>query len=210
MKIAVLLFDGFSGLDAAGPYEVLSRLPEVNLYFVAKEGPREVVADTGLLRWSAGESFTFAPNPDVLVIPGGPGAFQALEDSETLEWVRTARAEAKWILTVCSGSILLAATGALRGKQATTSWFLRDALEQFGVVYQAEPYVRTGNIITGAGSATGIDSALLLAAEIRGEAVAQMAQLGLEYDPRPPFDAGTPQKASPEIVALFKQMEQER
>jgi putative intracellular protease/amidase len=207
VNVAILLYDGFSVLDAIGPYEVLARVPGAKIRFTTKAGPRAVRADTGFVSLVADHDLTLLSHLDVLVIPGGPGAFGVLKDQEMTAWVRHAYEAARWTLTVCSGSLILGATGVLAGRDATTSWFIRDQLAQFGATYKAEHYVCSGKIITAAGSTTGIDAALLLAAEIAGEDVARAMQLGLEYDPKPPFDSGSFAKASPELLAVFKTLE---
>jgi transcriptional regulator GlxA family with amidase domain len=206
MRIAILIFDQLTALDAVGPYEVLSRLPGADLRFVAKE-PGVKRTDTGALGLSADLALYELADPDVLLIPGGEGNRPLLDDDEVLEWVRGAHETSTWTTSVCTGSLVLGAAGLLDGKRATTHWAYLDRLAETGATPVAERVVEDGKIMTGAGVSAGIDMALTLTARIAGEDVAKAVQLGIEYDPDPPFDAGSPDKASPELVAAVRNHE---
>ncbi len=206
MRIAILIFDRLTALDAIGPYEVLSRLPGAELAFVAKQvGSKRT--DTGALGISADRSLAELADPDVLLIPGGEGNRPLLEDVEVLDWVRTAHQTSSWTTSVCTGSLVLGAAGILEGKRATSHWVYREALREYGAEPVAERVVRDGKVLTAAGVSAGIDMGLVLAAELAGEDVAKAIQLGIEYDPAPPFDSGSPEKASPELVELIRGLE---
>ncbi len=205
MQIAILLYEGFTALDAVGPYEVLSRLPQATVHFVASSvGPKR--ADTGSLALYADDTLTSIPHPDILVIPGGSaGTFAAAQDEHLLEWIQVVHASSQWTTSVCTGALLLGAAGILRGLTATTHWAARIPLESYGATYLPERFVRNGKIITAAGVSAGLDMALYLAGEIAGKPVAEAIQLVLEYDPHPPFDSGSLQKASAATISLVQQ-----
>ena len=206
MRIAILIFDRLTALDAVGPYEVLSRLPGAELTFVAKQaGPKRT--DTGALQLAADRALSELTDPDVLVVPGGEGNRPLLEDEEVLGWVRGADAASTWTTSVCTGSLVLGAAGLLDGKRATSHWAYRDALRGYGAEPVSERVVRDGKLLTAAGVSAGIDMGLTLAAELAGEDVAKAIQLGIEYDPEPPFDSGSPEKAAPELVELVRGIE---
>jgi transcriptional regulator GlxA family with amidase domain len=205
-RIAILIFDELTALDAIGPYEVLSRLPDAELSFVAKEAGVKRT-DTGALGLSADLSIEEMPDPDILLVPGGQGNRPLLEDAEVLDWLRAAHEGTTWTTSVCTGALVLAAAGILDGKRATTHWAYRDRLRELGAEPVAERVVEDGKIITGAGVSAGIDMALTLASRIAGEKVAQAIQLGIEYDPDPPFDTGSPEKAPSELVDLIRSSE---
>jgi transcriptional regulator GlxA family with amidase domain len=199
MNIAILIYDRFTALDAVGPYEVLSRLPDSTTTFVAQEaGPKRT--DTGVLALSADAAIADMPAPDILLVPGGPGQSALMEDGPLHEWLREAHATSTWTTSVCTGSLILAAAGLLEGKRATTHWAAMEELGSLGAVATAERVVFDGKIVTAAGVSAGIDMALALAARIAGEELAQAIQLGIEYDPQPPFQAGSPEKAPAAIV----------
>ena len=204
MKIAILLYEGVTALDAIGPYEVLSLLPEVTVQFVAREaGPKRT--DTGFLTLHADYSFADASQPDIIVVPGSSTSTRAqMSDAETLRWLRTAHESTRWTTSVCSGALILGAAGLLQGKRATTHWIAAQYLPMFGAEATTERVVEDGKIITAAGVSAGIDMALHLAARVAGRETAQVIQLITEYDPQPPFDAGSVAKASPEIVEAAK------
>src|SRR3954451_19249316 len=206
MRIAILIFDRLTALDAVGPYEVLSRLPGAELAFVAKERG-EKRADTGALGISADLALVELAAPDVLLIPGGAGNRPLLDDDEVLEWVRGAHEGSTWTTSVCTGALVLGAAGILDGKRATTPWAYFDHLRALGATVVSERVVEDGKVMTAAGVSSGIDMALTLAARIAGEEVAQAIQLGIEYDPDPPFDSGSPAKASPQVVELIRAAE---
>jgi putative intracellular protease/amidase len=205
MKIAILIYDGFTALDAIGPYEVLSFLPGAEVCFVSTErGPKR--AHTNFLSVVADYTLDDVPDPDIIVVAGGAkGTLAAAQDQRILSWVRKAHETSKWTTSVCTGALILGAAGILKGLQATTHWYARDLLQNFGAQYKAERVVKQGKIITAAGVSAGIDMALHLAHEIAGKEIAQVIQLTIEYDPKPPFDSGSITKADPAIVEFAKQ-----
>jgi putative intracellular protease/amidase len=198
MEIAIPIFDRLTALDAVGPYEVLSRLPDARVVFVAQEpGPKQT--ETRMLTLTAEASLADVPSPDVLVVPGGFGTRPLMEDEGMLDWIRGVHESSQWTTSVCTGSLLLAAAGLLDGLEATTHWGALDMLAQYGAKPTKKRVVEQGKIITAAGVSSGIDMALTLAARIAGDEVAQAIQLSIEYDPQPPFDSGSLEKA-PESV----------
>jgi len=209
MKIAILIYDGFTALDAVGPYEVLSCLPEAKVHFVSTElGPKR--AHTNFLSVMADYTLNDISDPDIIVVPGGTkGTMVAAEDPRILSWLREAHETSKWTTSVCTGSLILGAAGILKGLQATTHWYARDFLEKFGAQYLSERVVRQGKIITAAGVSSGIDMALHLAQEVSGPEMAKTIQLIIEYDPKPPFDSGSIAKAEPSIIELANRTAQD-
>jgi transcriptional regulator GlxA family with amidase domain len=203
MDIAIPLYDRFTALDAIGPYEVLSRLPGARVSFLACEaGP--VRTDNGMLVIEAERSLAELPSPEIIVVPGGPGEVTARAGGEMLEWLREADRTSTWTTSVCTGSLILAAAGLLEGLSATSHWLAMDALAALGAKPSPERIVFAGKTVTAAGVSAGIDMALALAERIAGRQVAEAIQLGIEYDPQPPFDAGSPQKASAEVRELLE------
>jgi len=203
MNIAIVLYDRLTALDAIGPYEVLSRLPGASVTFAASErGP--VRTDNGMLTLLAEHTLQEVGQPDVVLVPGGPGEVAARAGSEVLDWVREADLTSTWTTSVCTGALILAAAGLLHGKRATTHWLAFDELRRLGIEPVDERVVFDGKLVTAAGVSAGIDMALALAARIAGDTVAQAIQLGIEYDPQPPFDAGSPHKAPAEVVQLLR------
>jgi transcriptional regulator GlxA family with amidase domain len=203
-RIAILLYDGLTALDAVGPYEVLCRVPDASVVTVAKRAG-QIRTDTGVLGLVADRSLRQVSHADVLVVPGAGnrGVIAAMEDAETVDWVRRMHQRTKWTTSVCVGSLILGAAGLLRGVPATTYWASRSYMEAtFGAIYTPGRFVESGKIITAAGVSAGIDMALHLAAKLAGETVAQALQLAVEYDPDPPFDTGSPEKAGPELQQL--------
>ncbi|MEY2588032.1 MAG: hypothetical protein QOJ67_16 [Acidimicrobiaceae bacterium] len=204
MDIAVLLYERLTALDAIGPYEVLSRLPGSTLTFVGdKAGP--VRTDNDRLSLVADASIDELPNPGIVLVPGGPGQIALMDDERILSWLRTADETTEWTTSVCTGSLILGAAGLLKGKRATTHWLAMDQLEDLGAEPTSERVVFDGKVVTAAGVSAGIDMALRLLAEIAGDDMAQAIQLGIEYDPQPPFDAGSPTKAPAAIVDLLRE-----
>lgn len=204
MNTAILLYDGFTALDAVGPYEVLSRLPGNRVSFVAAEaGP--VRTDNRMLTVHAERSLQELPAPEIILVPGGPGEVAARAGGPALDWLRAAHETSTWTTSVCTGSLILAAAGLLAGKRATGHWLAMEKLAELGATAVPERVVFDGKIVSAAGVSAGIDMALTLAARIAGEEVAQAIQLGIEYDPQPPFDAGSPTKAPQEIVAMLRE-----
>ncbi len=204
MKIAIPLYHRFTALDAVGPFEVLSRLPGAEVAWLGPEaGP--VSTDNGLTML-AGAAYEELPEPDIVLVPGGLGTYEALEDERLVEWIRTAHQTSDWTTSVCTGSLLLAAAGVLDGLEATTHWLDLEALERLGARPVGRRVVEQGRVVTAAGVSSGIDMGLVLAARIAGPEVAQAIQLAIEYDPQPPFDAGSTEKAPPEIVELVRSL----
>ncbi len=203
MNIAIVLYDRFTALDAIGPYEVLSRLPGANVAVLAPQaGP--VRTDNGMLTLVAERSLAEVPQPDIVLVPGGPGEVAARAGGATLDWLRNADRTSTWTTSVCTGSLILAAAGLLDGKRATSHWLALEELRRLGIEPASQRVVFDGKLVTAAGVSAGIDMALALAARIAGDTVAQAIQLGIEYDPQPPFDAGSPSKAPAEVVELLR------
>ena len=201
MQIAILLYDGMTALDAIGPYDVLRQLPGAEVIFVGntagvkrtEEQPLGLVADRAIAE---------VPRADILVVPGGFGQELAMRDRPTLDWIRTIHGTTTWTTSVCTGALILAAAGLLKGLKATTHWASLERLRDFGAEPVAERVVEQGKIMTAAGVSAGIDMALTLAARLVGEDAAKAIQLGIEYDPQPPFDSGSVAKASPSVHKL--------
>ncbi|MEU6653683.1 DJ-1/PfpI family protein [Streptomyces sp. NPDC046900] len=203
MQIAIVLFDRFTALDAVGPYETLGRLPDAETVFVAeRSGP--VRSDTGALALTADRTLAEVPAPDIVVVPGGPGQTPQMENEALLDWLRSADATSTWTTSVCTGSLLLAAAGLLRGRRATSHWLALDFLAQFGAQPTGERVVFDGKYVTAAGVSSGIDMGLTLLGRVAGDEHAQAVQLLTEYDPQPPYDAGSPDKAPAHLVAEFR------
>jgi putative intracellular protease/amidase len=203
MEVAIPLYDRFTALDAVGPYEVLSRLPGYEVTFVAAE-PGPYKTDNGMLTIVAERALDAVRSPEVLVVPGGWGTRAAMEDDRIVDWIRAAHESSDWTTSVCTGSLLLGAAGVLDGLEATSHWLELDALERFGARPTGRRVVEQGKVITSAGVSSGIDMALMLAARIAGEDFAQGIQLLIEYDPEPPFDAGSPEKAPAPVVEFIR------
>jgi transcriptional regulator GlxA family with amidase domain len=199
IEIAIPIFDELTALDAIGPYEVLSRLPGAAVRFAAREpGPKRT--DNDMLAVTADVALADVPSPDVIVVPGGIGSRSELREPETLAWLRAAHGRSRWTTSVCTGSLILGAAGILDGLEATTHWLSLERLAEFGARPVRRRVVEQGKVITAAGVSAGIDMALLLAARIAGERVAQAIQLGIEYDPQPPFASGSPDTAPADVV----------
>jgi transcriptional regulator GlxA family with amidase domain len=203
MQVAIPLYDGFTALDAVGPYEVLSRLPGARVRFLGfQEGP--VRTENSQLALHADATLEELREPDVVCVPGGLGSRALLDDQRLLGWIRHAHAHSQWTTSVCTGSLLLGAAGVLEGLEATTYWLELDTLAEFGAQPVQQRFVEQGKVITAAGVSAGIDMALILVARIAGNDVAKAIQLGIEYDPEPPFESGSPRSAPPEIVDLVR------
>jgi putative intracellular protease/amidase len=203
MQIAILLFDRLTALDAIGPYDVLSRLPDVTVTFVAEE-PGLKRTDNRRLGLMADAPLGDPAAVDVVVVPGGNGTAALMDDGPLHEWLRAVHRSATWTASVCTGSLLLAAAGLLNGRRATSHWLALEELARLGAEAVSERVVFDGEIVTAAGVSAGIDMALALAGRIAGESVAKAIQLGIEYHPEPPFDAGSPLTAPPETVELLR------
>lgn len=200
LQVAILLYDGMTALDAIGPYEVLqSPTLGTDVRFVAREkGVKRT--DFGRLRLTADYTLDETINPDILVVPGTAFPQAVMGDQLVLEWMAQVHRTTKWTTSVCTGALGLAAAGVLQGLNATTHWLAFDILKQFGAIPTKQRVVRDGKVLTAAGVSSGIDMALKLVAEEFGAEAAQLTQLLIEYDPQPPFDAGSPDKAPSAIV----------
>ena len=201
-SIAVALFDRLTALDAVGPYEVLQRLPGATVTFVG-EHTGEFRTENGFLGLNADATFVEMPSPDVIIVPGGVGTRDLMADHPILEWLQRAHPTTTFTTSVCTGSLVLASAGLLDGLTATTHWSAFGPLEKHGAVRCDERVVEhlDERIITAAGVSSGIDMALRLAELLVDATAAKAMQLGVEYDPQPPFDAGSVDKAGPEVMA---------
>jgi putative intracellular protease/amidase len=209
MDIAIPIFDRITALDAIGPYEVLSRLPGARVRFVAiTAGPYRT--DNRQLTLMADEPLAAVPHPEIVMVPGGFGTRALMTPNPLLDWISTAHATSQWTTSVCTGSLLLGAAGVLRGLDATTHWGSLEQLRDLGARPTLKRVVEQGKVITAAGVSSGIDMALILAARVAGDDVAQSIQLSIEYDPQPPFTAGSPETAPPHIVARLRERQRER
>lgn len=205
MKVSIVLYEDFTALDAIGPYEVISRVPGWEISFVAAEaGPQNT--DSGVTSIEARASFDEVDQPDIVLVPGGPGSRVVMNHDPTLEWLRRVSPGARWVTSVCTGSLILAGAGLLDGRRATTHWLSLERLRELGAEPVAERVVIDGNIVTAAGVSSGIDMALTLVAEATSPELAQAMQLAIEYDPQPPFDSGSPQTAAAGIVDVVTQV----
>lgn len=203
MNITILVYDGFTALDAVGPYEVLSRLPGATTTFAGPEkGP--VRTDNGILAIVADEVLRDVEATDLLVVPGGPGSGALGEDDAVGAHLRRLDAQSQITATVCTGALIVAAAGILKGRRSTTHWAFLDQLERYGAQPVKERVVTDGKYWGAAGVSAGIDMALRLTAALESDFIAQAIQLGIEYDPQPPFDAGHPDRAPAPVVELLK------
>ncbi len=199
-RAGFLLFPDLTQLDLTGPYEVLARLPDAEVHLIARNAD-PVRTEHGLTILPT-TTYATAPNFDLVCVPGGSlGVNALLRDDETLDFLRKASTRTRYMTSVCTGSLVLGAAGLLRGKRATTHWTSLEFLRAFGAEPVSERVVFDGAVITGAGVTAGIDMALRICAEIAGARVAQRIQLIMEYDPQPPFHAGSPRIADPELTA---------
>jgi cyclohexyl-isocyanide hydratase len=201
-RIGMLIFPRLTQLDMTGPYEVLARLPDTTVELIART--REPVTSDRGMRIVPTTTYADCPPLDVVMVPGGAGQQDLMDDEAALSFLRKTAAGAQFVTSVCTGSLVLAAAGLLRGKRATCHWSAIDHLALLGAIPVRERVVVDGNVVTGAGVASGIDFALKLAAILDGEKVAREIQLQIEYDPDPPFDSGSPKTAAPEMVAALK------
>jgi cyclohexyl-isocyanide hydratase len=201
-RIGFLLFPDITQLDLTGPYEVLSQIPGAKMFLVWKT--REPVRAGSGLEILPNVTFADCPQLDLICVPGGAGITPLLTDAETLAFVRNQAVAARYVTSVCTGALVLGAAGLLRGRRAVTHWMSMDFLEAFGAIPKQQRVVVDGNVITGGGVTAGIDFGLRVAAEVAGEAVARAIQLGIEYDPCPPFDSGHPRTAESALVERAK------
>ena len=202
LQIVCVLFPNVTQLDLTGPAQVFSHFPDAKVSF-AWHRIEPVPTDSGFSIVPT-VAFADAPQADVLFVPGGQGAFELFDDAEALAFVRDQAAGARHVTSVCTGSFVLAAVGALEGRRATSHWASLPMLDRFGATPTLDRVVRDGNVVTGAGVTSGIDFALTLAAEIYGADVARRIQLTIEYDPQPPFEAGSPQRAEADAVLVLQ------
>jgi len=203
MQIAFLLFDGITPLDAVGPFEVLGKLPGADVRMVGKH-KGEVRTKGQSLAMIADYALAEIPTPDIIVVPGGPGADLSAEDKVITDWVAKVHETTTWTTSVCTGALILGGAGVLKGLKATTHWRAMEDLKAFGAEPVDQRVVRQGKVITAAGVSSGIDMALTLAAEIAGEDIAKAIQLSIEYAPEPPFDAGHFQDAPEERIEMVR------
>lgn len=202
MKITILLYDRLAALDAIGPYEVMRCVPGWEVELVgARAGEVRAEGGLGLIADRAIDTVT---ETDVVLVPGGEGCEAVASNPDVLEWLRAVDRSTKWTISVCTGAAILGAAGLLRGKRATTNWLFLDRLHEFGAEPVESRFVVDGRTITAAGVTAGLDMALDLLAREGGPELAQAVQLGLEYDPAPPFDSGSPAKAPAAIVDVVR------
>jgi transcriptional regulator GlxA family with amidase domain len=203
VQIAILVFEKLTALDAVGPYEVLRSVPGWEVRFVGpQKGP--VRTDCGALGLSADYSLDEVDEADIVLVPGGKGNRPLLEDETVLSWLRRIDAGSKWTTSVCTGSLVLGAAGLLEGKRASSHWLFLEQLREFGADPVGGRFVEDGKVLTAAGVSAGLDMALHLVGREAGPELAQAVQLGLEYDPQPPYDAGSAAKAPEPIVEAVK------
>ncbi|NRO96466.1 DJ-1/PfpI family protein [Paraburkholderia sp. NMBU_R16] len=203
LQVGFLVFPEVQQLDLTGPHDVLASLPDTTVHLVWKT--RESVASSSGLLLTPSITFSDCPQLDVICIPGGSGVTNLMRDEETIAFVRKQAAGARYVTSVCTGSLLLGAAGLLRGRRATTHWAFHSLLEPLGAIATHGRVVRDGNLLTGGGVTAGIDFALTIAAELAGDDEAQAIQLELEYAPAPPFDSGSPDTAPAHILAMSKE-----
>lgn len=203
MRIAILLFENMTSLDAIGPYEVLRYVPEAEVILTGKKAG-EIRAGSGTLGLVVDQPISAVDSADIVLVPGGPGQVDLMADEEVHEWLRHIDQTSTWTTSVCTGSLVLAAAGLLKGRRATTYWLALDQLPNFGAEPVEQRVVFDGKYVTAAGVSSGIDMALHLVNRVAGDVAAQTIQLGLEYDPQPPHDAGSPAKAPADIVGYMR------
>lgn len=203
MNIVFLFYHSMTALDAIGPHEVLCRLPNANIYRTAKHAGI-VETESSHLKMIAEYSFNEVTSADILLIPGAGNATSLKGDQETLAWIQDIHRTTTWTTSICTGSLILGAAGILSGLKATSHWAVIDRLSRWGATPTHQRIVEDNKVITAAGVSAGIDMALALAEKICGRSVGETLQLGIEYDPEPPFNSGSPQKASPQIYESLK------
>jgi transcriptional regulator GlxA family with amidase domain len=203
MKVAILIFEKLTALDAIGPYEVLRSVPGWEVSFLAPEaGP--VRTDSGVLGLVADHSIDEVSEAGIVLVPGGQGSRPLLEDERVLDCLREIDRTTRWTTSVCTGSLVLGAAGLLKGKRATSHWLQLERLREYGAEPSGERVVEDGKVITAAGVSAGIDMGLTLLGRMFGDDMARAIQLAIEYDPQPPFDAGAPDKVEPELRELVR------
>ena len=199
LQIGAIVFPRMDQMDFTGPFEVLSRLPDSAFHVIGKQ--RDPIVDTNGLILTPGITLTESPVLDLLIVPGGRGQQELMEDEEVLSFLRTQATHAQYVLSVCTGALLCGAAGLLKGVRATTHWGAFQLLEYFGAIPVDARVVIDGSLISTAGVSAGIDGALQVAALLCGERVAEEIQLAMQYSPEPPFGSGSPACASPEVLA---------
>lgn len=209
MRIAVALFEQVTALDAIGPYEVLQRLPGAEVCFVGhRKG--EVRTDNGFLGLTVDYTFDELPEPEIVLVPGGFGTRALVQDVAILNWIRTAHETSRFTTSVCTGSLLLGAAGVLEGLKATTHFAARQLLTKYGATPSDQRVVEEGKVITAAGVSSGIDMALLLAERVSDATTAKALQLGIEYDPQPPHDAGALHKVDTAVLLRLQELAKDK
>lgn len=204
MQIAMPVYPGITTLDLIGPYQVLGNLPDMEVVLVATE-PGIIADDIGVIRLEVSHGLDDVTAPDGVVVPGGFGTRRLLRDGDPLiDWLAAVHPTTTFTASVCTGALLLGAAGILDGLEATTHWSALDTLAELGATPVSRRVVRQGKVWTAAGVSAGIDLALHLVADIHDDDVAKAVQLGIEYDPEPPFDAGAPHKVDPELLAFVR------
>jgi putative intracellular protease/amidase len=202
MQLAIGLYDGFTALDWIGPYQVFANALDFDIVLCADRAGL-IHDDMDKLHIEVDATFADVPTPDVLMVPGGFITRRLARDrAPIVEWIEAAHPHTTWTTSVCTGALLLGAAGVLRGEPATTHWVAYDELASYGATPTEQRVVRTGKVVTGAGVSAGIDMALTLVSLIHGQDMAEAVQLGIEYDPQPPFDSGAPSKARSDIKDL--------
>lgn len=210
MQIAIGLYPEFTALDAIGPYQVLTQVPGVEVVLCAAE-TGSLSDDNGLLHFDIEHTFADVARPDVLLVPGGFITRKLARDRDPIvDWIAAAHEHTSYTTSVCTGALLLGAAGVLDGLDATTHWFAYDELATYGATPTEQRVVQQGKVWTAAGVSAGIDLALTLVADVWGPEVSQAIQLGIEYDPQPPYDSGAPSKADPEILALVRAISEQK
>ncbi len=200
MKIAYVLYPDFTALDLVGPYEIISRWPEVDVRFLATSAD-PVRADCGLTVVPTDTPQTL-PDPDLIVVPGSGNPLPVLRDQPLIDWLRAAAPQCQWTASVCTGAGIYAAAGLLTDKPTTTHWAFRDVVRAYGVEVVDERVVWQANHVSAAGVSAGIDMAFALTERVHGPDLAKALQLVIEYDPEPPFDSGSPAKADDATMRL--------
>jgi transcriptional regulator GlxA family with amidase domain len=204
MDIVFALYEGMTALDLIGPYQVFAVAPDMNVTLAAST-PGVKTTDSGM-QIGAPTALSAVKHADVIIVPGTSEPQLALADRGLIDWLEQTSPKAQWTASVCTGALLLGAAGLLRGKCATTHWLVLDALREYGAEPVRERVVIDGQTVTAAGVSAGIDMALTLLARLTNPTIAQVVQLGIEYDPQPPFNAGSPKTADPQVVALATQV----
>jgi putative intracellular protease/amidase len=202
VKIAALVFNDLTALDLFGPLEVLGSMPEAEFVYVTPD--QSITAEHTGIKIDVTAGLDEVDSADILLIPGGQGTRRLIKHEPTLDWIRRIDQTTTWTTSVCTGSLLLAAAGLLNGRPATTHWMAMDLLQKLGATPSSQRVIFSDKYVTAAGVSSGIDMALELAQKIHGDDLAQAIQLFIEYDPQPPFDSGSPEKADPEIVRLVR------